>query len=609
MRAAIYARYSSENQRPESIEDQVGACRRLAAERGFVILEDQIYSDQAKSGARRDREGLAALIEAASSGVFDVVLVDDLSRLARDNYLMLSVLAELHFEKVRVVSVADGLDSDDEEATLGIQIRGIFNELQLRDLKKKTLRGQIGQKQRGFSVGERTFGYRSVPVGEMRMDKNGRPRPGGYRMEIDPREAAVVLRIFKAYGDGMPMTKIVKVLNEEGVPGRFRASKGWSPATVSRILDNEKYMGRWVWNKTESRRDPRTGRRRKFEKPESEWLVTEDESLRIAPQNLWEAVRARRKEVRKTWPGGNKRGFSADQGSRQAHFPTHLLSGTMRCGVCGGAVGQVSGKSGGYYGCFGAQRRSCENKLLVRRTLAEEKIVDAVRKVIAEPENVRYVLERVEAEVANLRSDLPETVKLKQAELDSEQRRLSNFIDFVGEGRGSQALAKALVESERRVESLTEEVDALNASCEKVFRAPPVEWIADRLANVGDVLKKRTGRSALVLREFLGTVTLTPTPADIGRPFYRAATSIDTVALVESDGATGGGEADGSNSLRSWRWRDSNPRPPGHRQEHLRAQPPGAISTTHPLTAPGAGPAQLKFPCNRVPSGLVQVSP
>jgi hypothetical protein len=64
---------------------------------------------------------------------------------------MLSIMAELHFEGVRVVSVADGLDSDDEETTLGIQIRGIFNELQLRDLRKKTLRGQVGQKEPAFA--------------------------------------------------------------------------------------------------------------------------------------------------------------------------------------------------------------------------------------------------------------------------------------------------------------------------------------------------------------------------------------------------------------------------------------------------------------------------
>ena len=177
------------------------------------------------SGARSDREGLSALVEAARAGQFEAVLVDDLSRLARDNYLMLSVLAELTFEGVRVVSVADGLDSGDEDSTLAIQIRGIFNELQLHDLKKKTLRGQMGQKHRGFTVGERTFGYRSVPVGEIRMDKKGRPRPEGYRMEIEPREAAVVLRIFQAYGERMSLTRVVRMLNEEGVPGRFRTSK------------------------------------------------------------------------------------------------------------------------------------------------------------------------------------------------------------------------------------------------------------------------------------------------------------------------------------------------------------------------------------------------
>lgn len=207
MTAAVYARYSSENQRPESITDQISACRKLATEQSIAIAEDHIYTDEAQSGARSDRPGLAALLAAAPSGEFDVVLVDDLSRLARDNHLMLTIIAELGFEGIRVISVADGLDSTDEEATLAIQVRGIFNELQLRDLKKKTLRGQMGQKERGFFVGEATFGYQSVPVGEMRVDKKGRPRPEGYRMDIDAKEAAVVLQIFTAYAGGRALTR------------------------------------------------------------------------------------------------------------------------------------------------------------------------------------------------------------------------------------------------------------------------------------------------------------------------------------------------------------------------------------------------------------------
>ena len=104
-------------------------------------------------------------------------------------------------------------------------------------------------------------------------------------MEIEPREAGVVLRIFKACADGLSLTRIVRMLNEEAVPGRIRSSKGWSPATVTRLLGNEKYIGRWGWNKTESRRDPRTGRRRRFTKPESEWVLSAVEP--IVSEELW----------------------------------------------------------------------------------------------------------------------------------------------------------------------------------------------------------------------------------------------------------------------------------------------------------------------------------
>ena len=78
MRAAIYARYSSENQRPESIEDQISSCRRLPNEREFTVAEDHIYSDYAFSGYRKDRDGLNALLAASENHPFDIVLVDDL---------------------------------------------------------------------------------------------------------------------------------------------------------------------------------------------------------------------------------------------------------------------------------------------------------------------------------------------------------------------------------------------------------------------------------------------------------------------------------------------------------------------------------------------------
>ena len=105
MRAAIYARYSSENQRPESIEDQISACRRLASERGYTVEQAQIYSDMASSGARRDRPELTRLLSQSEDGSFEVVLVDDLSRLARDNFLMLSILVKKYWKYIHVLHI------------------------------------------------------------------------------------------------------------------------------------------------------------------------------------------------------------------------------------------------------------------------------------------------------------------------------------------------------------------------------------------------------------------------------------------------------------------------------------------------------------------------
>jgi hypothetical protein len=79
-----------------------------------------------------------------------------------------------------------------------------------------------------------------------------------------------------------------------------------------------------------------------------------------------------------------KRGFSGDRGSRQKHFPTHLLAGSMVCTCCGGTTAQVSGRSGGYYGSLAATKGACENKTLVRRTLAEKVIVEPIKERISE---------------------------------------------------------------------------------------------------------------------------------------------------------------------------------------------------------------------------------
>src|SRR5678815_725637 len=120
----------------------------------------------------------------------------------------------------------------------------------------------------------------------------------------------------------------------------------------------------------------------------------------------------------------------------------------MVCSVCGGSVVKVSGKGSGYYGCLRAARRACENRLLVRRSLVERITLAAVRDRLSSREHLAYVLQRVRQELARSSSTAPEALKAKQAECEQEERRLANLIEFIAEGRGSKALAQAVVATE-----------------------------------------------------------------------------------------------------------------------------------------------------------------
>jgi hypothetical protein len=381
-------------------------------------------------------------------------------------------------------------------------------------------------------------------------------------MVIDPSEAVVVQRIFTEFIEGKAITGIARSFNEEGIRGRRRSHSGWSAVSVGRILRNHKYIGRWMWNRTENRRDPVTGRLRKFPKPESEWHISLDDDLRIIPQDVWDRAVKRWAEIEQTWPRRpGKRGYEVRQRSYVQTHPTHLLSGSLRCGVCGGAIGQVSGKGAGYYGCLGAPRRACSNQLLVPRRLAERRLVAAVQEKLT-PSRVHYVLERVEEEIHKLLGHLPEKIRFTKAALAEEERRVGNFIEFIGNGKGTPALAQALLSAEQKVIGFQNELRALEASAADVFKSPPVEWVVERLGKIREVLEGETAKSALLLRRILGPIRLLPVRPEVGRPYYKAETALQVLDLLEAPEG-------GSNLLQWWRRWASNPRPEILGNRHL----------------------------------------
>ena len=180
-----------------------------------------------------------------------------------------------------------------------------------------------------------------------------------------------------------------------------------------------------------------------------------------------------------------------------------------------------------------AQKGACSNKVIVRRTLTEKFILEEVSQRLSSPDQIHQILTKVEKEIRSLYSDIPESIRQKEIELNAEERRLSNFIEFIGEGRGSRALAKALESSEINVNALQSELESLQQTRDKVFQVPPIDWIEEKLTELSNVLEQNTAQSAEALRKVLGPIRMEATYPETGKPFYTAHTSIDTLAIID----------------------------------------------------------------------------
>ena len=187
-----------------------------------------------------------------------------------------------------------------------------------------------------MSAGGRIFGYRTVPVVSDGAADGKRTPPA--RFEIDEREADVVRRIFRDYTRGKSMKAIVHALNTEGVSFPAKDTKrgperrGWAASTIHVMVQNVKYVGLWVWNKTRFLKDPDSGRRRPVPRPPQDWMRQDRPDLRIVDAALWDAVQARLRFVRDAYgcgPGKRVRGPAP------LAYSSRLLSGLLRCGVCG----------------------------------------------------------------------------------------------------------------------------------------------------------------------------------------------------------------------------------------------------------------------------------
>ncbi len=279
-KVALYARYSSENQRDASIEDQLRLCRLHAERQGWTIVDS--YTDRAISGASLLRPGVQELMQDGMRNRFDIVLAEAMDRLSRDQEDIAGLFKRLQFAGVRIVTLSEG-----DVTHLHIGLKGTMNALFLKDLADKVRRGLRGRIEDGKSGGGNSYGYDVVK----KLSADGDPVRGD--RVINEAEAVVIRRIFYDYATGTSPKRIATELNWKGIKAPSGGDWGFSTINGNRrrgngILNNEMYIGRLVWNRQRFIKDPLTGKRVSRLNPESEWIVQDVPELRVIGQDLWD---------------------------------------------------------------------------------------------------------------------------------------------------------------------------------------------------------------------------------------------------------------------------------------------------------------------------------
>src|SRR5712692_5035301 len=417
MKVAIYARYSSDNQRDASIADQFRVCREFAQRQGWQIARE--YSDHAVSGATLLRPGFQGLMRKALRNEFDIVLAEALDRFSRDQEDTAGLFKRLTFAGVSIVTLAEG-----DITHLHIGLKGTMNAMFLKELADKTRRGMRGRVELGKAGGGLCYGYRVV-----RQLQNGVMTTG--EREINSDEAAVVRRIFESYAAGASPKQIAKTLNREGVRGPQRSL--WNPSTIHGnpkrgigMLNNELYIGRLVWNRQRFVKDPDTGKRLARLNPSSEWITKDVPELRIVSDELWQAAKARQPSVQRKWSAKEPRRFN------QFRRAKYLFSGLTKCGECGAGFIVYSRE---HLGCFGARGRgTCTNRLTIPRQEVEERVLRALKDKLMRKDFFEEFCREFAKEMNRLRMEQRAGLTGAKRELERVKREVQKVIDAIKEG-------------------------------------------------------------------------------------------------------------------------------------------------------------------------------
>ena len=480
--AALYARVSSDRQDVDlSVSAQLRALKDYAKANGYSVARE--YVDEAESGRVADRPQFREMIEEGSQpkAPFEVILVWKFSRFTRKREHAVAFKSMLRRKGVRVVSITEHADDSPTGKLMEAIIESV-DEFYSENLAQEVVRGMREAASRGFFLGSKApFGYKRVKVND-----GAKERP---TLEVDPATAPIVKEMFESSLRGNGLKEICKELNDRGITNR---GKRWYKGGLHYLLTNEAYTGTAVWGRTtkvEKAQDP--------VRVEGAWPALVSRELFDAVQ---QAMRDRAPKVQRPGRVGSK----------------FLLSGLLKCGVCGRPYSGQGAKSGqfAYYVCgtlFREGAGTCTARYL-NAPRVEDFVVEKIRERILTEETIVELVTLVAEEIDAMAGELSGRLEVIDAELGDVQSRL-------------QRLYEALETSELTLEVLSPRIFSLRHREEQLEAAredtaiqleqrrvelPTTEEIKGYVADFREFLKDGTfpERKALI-RNFVEGIEIT----------------------------------------------------------------------------------------------------
>ena len=479
-----------------SVSAQLRALKDYARANGYSVARE--YVDEAESGRVADRPQFREMIEEGSKpkAPFDVILVWKFSRFTRKREHAVAFKSMLRRKGIRVVSITEQA----EDNATGRLLEGIIesvDEFYSENLAQDVVRGMREAASRGFFLASiAPFGYKRVKVSD-----GAKERP---TLEVDPTTAPVVKEIFESSLNGNGLKEICKTLNGRGITNK---GKRWNKGGLHYLLTNEAYTGAAVWG--------RTSKGQKATDPvrvEGAWPALVSRELFDAVQ---EAMRDRAPKVQRPARVGSK----------------FLLSGLLKCGVCGRPYRAQGAKSGqfAYYICgtlFTEGAGTCTARYLNAPRL-EAFVVEKIRERILTEETIVELVTLVAEEIDAMAGELSGRLEVVEAELGDVRKRLEKLYEAVETSELTlEVLSPRIMSLRHREEQLEAARDDAETQLEhRRVALPDTEEIVRYVADFRDFLKEGTipERKALI-RNFVegievvgdeATLTYTvPMPSD-----------------------------------------------------------------------------------------------